>query len=494
MRGFSFPRRRKNRGGGGDSPTWQDTVPSRDSGPSQGRYVHIPQIDRWRAVPFVMLPAPERGAVMEQVQQLTQSLDGAIDEGTGASLDLLIESWTGAWIATVESEYVDHCAVISIHRGQARQWLTEADVNVEHEREKLDQSRSDYLASRQRLTGESPDPASSGAPQGTTGVPDPGNGGGPGAPTAEATAPGAGSGPSHEARSGPGPAPRQDWTAPHLVAGRSMVGLFVAAFLILIGALADTIAFHNVLDLILKTEQDPLVWAMATGTTSMALTAAGSLGVARAIRRRGRHWAPRHRPSRLPLVVSALVWLGLGLAMFLIRWLGPPTSVNLSFTATSTSTPTPPHQTLLTAIFFGAIYLVSGAVTMFEAERLYNPEYFAFRRLRKQYSEQAKRVAKVEAEKDRAESALELHDGELQREDQRRLAAIADRKALAAEAANYARVLMASMMRDPAKTGITETGPVPEMPSPPGAGPAAAAAGAGAGAGGPSAGGAASAP
>jgi hypothetical protein len=30
---------------------------------------------------------------------------------------------------------------------------------------------------------------------------------------------------------------------------------------------------------------------------------------------------------------------------------------------------------------------------------------------------------------------------------------------------------MAGMMRDPAKTGITETGPVPHMPSPQGADP-----------------------
>ena len=71
-------------------------------------------------------------------------------------------------------------------------------------------------------------------------------------------------------------------------------------------------------------------------------------------------------------------------------------------------------------------------------------------------------MAKAEGDKDRAEAALELHEGEQQREDQRRIAAIADRKALAAEAANYARILMAAMLQDPAKTGITKTGPVPK--------------------------------
>lgn len=164
MRGLSFLRRRKNKAGRGGSPTWQDNMPSRDGGPGQGRYVNIPEIDRWRAVPFGMTPPPERSAVMERVRQLTQSLEGAIDEGTGASLDRLIESWAGSWIATVQSEYVDHCAVISVHRGQAQQWLTEATVTAQHQREELEQIRADYAASRRRLTGEPADPAVSSVP------------------------------------------------------------------------------------------------------------------------------------------------------------------------------------------------------------------------------------------------------------------------------------------------------------------------------------------
>ena len=463
MSGSGITRRRRDRAAWGGRRSWRDTLLFRNRDPSRGRYVHIPKIDSWHAVPFDMLPAPQRDAVLERVGQLTASLDGAIDEGTGASLDPLIESWTGAWIATVESEYVDHCHVIGVHRGQARQWLTEASVKAEHEREKLDHFRSDYLASRNRLTGELPDRGLSGPPVGATGL--------------QALDSGEGPDSARDARQGSWPAPRQDWAEPHLVAGRSMGGLILLALLILVGAMADTIAFHNVLELVLSTEKEWLAWVMAVGTTSMALVAAGTLGVARAVRRRGRHWAPRHRPSRLPLVLSATVWLGLGLAMFLIRWRGNANIGGLNFTPTI---PAPHQPFLLQAIFFAAIYLISGACTMIEAERLYNPEYFAFRRLRKLYSRQAKRVARAEAAKDRAEAALELHDGQLQREDQRRIAAISDRKALAAEAANYARVRMASM----------ETGPIPELPAPPGAGPAAA----GAHAGGQPSGGGAGAP
>jgi hypothetical protein len=241
--------RRKDQAGRGGNPTWQDNMPSRDTGPSQSRYVHIPEIDRWRAVPFAMTPPPDRPIVMEEVRQHVRSLEGAIDEGTGASLDRLIESWAGSWIATVESEYVDHCAVISVHRGQARQWLTEATVNARHEREELDQIRADYFASRRRLTGEPADPVLSGG-RADAGV----QGSEPGEPYADETVPHPGPGSARDDVPATVPVRREDWSAPHLVADRSRVALVLVGILVLIGALADTVVFKNILELILRQE------------------------------------------------------------------------------------------------------------------------------------------------------------------------------------------------------------------------------------------------
>ena len=230
MRSFGFFRRRKNRLGQGGRPT------------------------RWRAVPFYMPPAPERGAVMQRVQRLTESLEGAIDEGTGASLDLLIESWARSWIAIVETEHVDHCAVISVHRGQAQQWLTETTATAQHEREELGRVQMDYLASRQRLTGEPTDPTLSSAPL-AGGIQDPEHSAGSGVPTTDATVLTPSPGPGRDATPGTGSVPRPDWTAPHLVADRSRVGLLLVGILILIGALADTVVFKNILELILSTKR-----------------------------------------------------------------------------------------------------------------------------------------------------------------------------------------------------------------------------------------------
>ncbi len=150
-----FLRHRRN-AGKDSSPTWQDNRPDWGDGDRAARYMYIPEIDRWRAMPFDMPPAPERGTVRQRVRQITESLDGAIDEGTGAALDRLIDSWVASWIATVETDYADHCAVINVHRGQAAQWLAESTHTARHENEELERIRAAYLASRARLAGEQP--------------------------------------------------------------------------------------------------------------------------------------------------------------------------------------------------------------------------------------------------------------------------------------------------------------------------------------------------
>jgi len=376
-------RPRKSTTGRNASRKGNDNRPGRGMGNPASRYGHVPEIDRWRARPFDLLPAPEQGAVMHRVQQLTVSLEGAIDESTGASLDLLIESWAGRWIATVEADYIDHCREIVVQRAQARQWRTESAQIAERENEKLDRSSAAYSTCLSRLTGEQADRA---------------------------------------------------------IGTSSGNGLAAGVLLALAGVLAVTVAFRNTLALALPPLPGILAWLTATGATCLAMAAAASIGISLAIRQQVGHIG-----SWLATALITVAWIGLGLATVLIPLLG-----------------TGAHFAPRAALFSGATYLISGACAIFLSEKLYDPGYFAFRRLAKRYSDQAKLVAKAEADKDRAEAALELHDGELRREDQRRMAAIADRKALAAEAANYARILMAAMLQDPAKTGITKTGPVPE--------------------------------
>src|SRR2546421_7122299 len=86
-----------------------------------------------------------------------------------------------------------------------------------------------------------------------------------------------------------------DWADPHLLAGRGRAGLIAAGLLVAAGALTDTLAFKNTLELALPQISAPLAWAMAAGATSMALVAAAILGISLAIHRRTRG----HRGTRL---------------------------------------------------------------------------------------------------------------------------------------------------------------------------------------------------
>src|SRR6266702_2183837 len=101
---------RKRAVGGHQRYTWEDALGDY-AGVSDARYMSFSEIDRWRAVPFDMPPPPERGAVMQRVRQLV--------EGTASALDRYIEAWIGRWIATVETEYADHCGVINLFRCHA---------------------------------------------------------------------------------------------------------------------------------------------------------------------------------------------------------------------------------------------------------------------------------------------------------------------------------------------------------------------------------------
>ncbi len=251
-----------------------------------------------------------------------------------------------------------------------------------------------------------------------------------------------------------GQARQPGWYDPHLLAGRSRLGDSLVGLLVLIGSAADMMAFKTTLDILLRQAQ-LLSWVMAGGATCLALVAAARLGVAIAVRRRH---DTRH--ASFTVAVAATAWLGLGLAMFITRMLDSGNAAP----AFGTAAPQPAQHTTLIAIFFLAIYLISGTCMMVEAQRLHNPEAALHRRLGKLLDKQTARTAKAEATAARAQEAFDLHNREYAREYIRYRAAIAARKALAGEAASHARLIMASSMGDPSKTGVTEIEPALELP------------------------------
>jgi hypothetical protein len=118
-----------------------------------GRYLYLPLIDGLRSLDFSVPPAPIRGEVEQRVRQLAEALEGAIDEGSGSALDLLIESWTASWIASVNTDFIDHASVTDVHYGQAAEWLVEAEAELEFALAELDLIEQLYRDARQRLAG-----------------------------------------------------------------------------------------------------------------------------------------------------------------------------------------------------------------------------------------------------------------------------------------------------------------------------------------------------
>lgn len=251
-----------------------------------------------------------------------------------------------------------------------------------------------------------------------------------------------------------GPARRPGWRDPHQLAGRSRVGDLVLGLMILVGAAADMVAFKTTLNILLRQSQT-LSWVMAAGATCLALVAAARLGVAIAVRRR-----EDTRYTSFAVAAAATAWLGLGLAMFITRLLNSG-SAGPAF---QTAAPQATQPTTLIAIFFGAVYLISGTCMMVEAQRLHNPEAALHRRLGKRLDKQVARTATAEALAERAQRAVDLHNDELEREKARYHAAINARKALALEAASHARLRMSAILGDPSKTLTAEHEPVLELP------------------------------
>ncbi len=249
------------------------------------------------------------------------------------------------------------------------------------------------------------------------------------------------------------PSRARGWASPDLLAGRPATGILLATGAILIGSFADTIAFKSALDLLLRAAEWQS-WVMAVGATLLALVAAAHLGMERAgLRRRDPD------ASALHVAACAVVWLFLGAALVYVRWTGHDAAAAGGFGLAATQEQLV-HQAHASAFFFGALYLISGVGAALVAGRLTNPASLALRRSEAACEQQEATVARLRGELDRARNAVHHHHGESDRDLDRRDIARVARQALGAEAANYARVLMAQHMQDPRKTGVTETGPV----------------------------------
>lgn len=181
-------RKRRRSATQGQDFAWEDVLGDYQGG-FKGRYLRFPQIDRWRAAPFDMPSGPDRDALQQRIPEMIEELREAVDEGSGTVLDRQISSWVASWLAGVETDYVNHCALIHRLRGQAEQWARETAIELDQAQEQLHSLTGDYetLLARLRASGAA-------APGTRPGLTDDG-------PDDE------GQGPDHDTGDGPGQGP-----------------------------------------------------------------------------------------------------------------------------------------------------------------------------------------------------------------------------------------------------------------------------------------------
>jgi len=91
----------------------------------------------------------------QQVRELVEALQPAgIDEGTGAALDPLIQSWTAGWLAGIDSEHTEHTAAIDVQFGAAKEQLARAQSIHDNDLYRLELARRDHAEARRMLGDE----------------------------------------------------------------------------------------------------------------------------------------------------------------------------------------------------------------------------------------------------------------------------------------------------------------------------------------------------
>lgn len=106
-------------------------------------------------VSYPMTPPHDADEARQRVRQLVEALqpDG-VDEGTGAALDPLIQSWTAGWLAGIDAEHTHHTAGIDVQIGSAKELLARARSAHEHDLYRLELALRDHAEARRMLGDE----------------------------------------------------------------------------------------------------------------------------------------------------------------------------------------------------------------------------------------------------------------------------------------------------------------------------------------------------
>ncbi len=317
-----------NNGDGlGQSATARWRFWRRSAMPGRARTAELPDLPSF--IPTPVDKGTQRQWVVQHVDELPL---GAIDEAHRNLLDAHIDDKADQWVAQVNREFADYVGQLRKLRG----WANAVVLHRQHLQQQHDQrvaeASSARAAAADRLRGEDDE--------------------------------GMWNQPGH--------------SDPTLLSpGRSAAGLFYGAAVVL-AAIADFIAFYQVISLVLRNLPDLWLYLLVIGFTGIALTLAHYIGVFLRDRTAGARW--QHKAV---LPGCAVFWVALGVMAFWVRWKvsGAVSSPALPVSGGTQAVPQGNFQsTLPSASMFAAFYFATGAAAIIGSYLVHNPLRSAFAR------------------------------------------------------------------------------------------------------------------
>lgn len=354
--------------------------------------------------PFTPTPVgkeAERDWVVRQVEEVPPR---SIDEAHRHLLDAHIDDKASQWIAQVHREFADYVSRLRQLRGRAlaavryRQHLKEA-----HD-QRVAEALSARTAATDRLRGEDDE--------------------------------GRWAQPGH--------------SDPTLLSGRSGGGSLLYLAAVAVAAVADFIAFYQVLQRVLRNLQNQWLIVLVIGFTAVALTLAHFLGVFLRDRRAGARW---HAPVMLP--GCAVLWVALGFVAFWVRWKvsGAPAPPALPSAGGTLAVPQASLQsTLPGAAMFAAFYFATGAAAITGSYLSHNPLRRSFVRTRRAHESAIRKQAVAARDLVAAEADRDAIDHQQEAAVEVRDSAIDERHKLADELKKLARLELTKKIGDVSAT------------------------------------------
>lgn len=367
----------------------------------------------------------DKQTARKEVQRLVEALASGLDEGTGDSLDNLINAWGERWEADAIAQYARYYGEVSTPVAAVQAEVAAAKAVHEMYEARLQEADLALAAAKERLVGQETGPPATLVPEASTGT--------------EQERP-----QRFERWGGRG------FADPALLIRTRGMGTLVHVIALTMAAGADLVAFLQVVQLLLNQASRPVSAMLVAGFTVMAVYLCHHAGqLLREIK------AQSHAAPRWHAVACLIVWLVLGLGAAAVRYFfadpgaGQTTEIDPLHPGAAASAV--PQQAGLAFVFF-ALYLATGLAAVVGAYFTHQPVYAAYKRAARQWDRIKVKTGEAAATLARAQACHMPYTNALAAGRQLLAAALKDRRAFTEELKQLSRYHNARLAQDPSIT------------------------------------------